>query len=70
MATNKIKPTGLPASTGEIIQDYRLASMSRQGRLISRREVMSGKAKFGIFGAGKELAQIAIWCDPKTGCCD
>jgi 2-oxoisovalerate dehydrogenase E1 component len=44
----------------EIIQDYRLAYRSRQASLIGRREVLSGKAKFGIFGDGKELANIAV----------
>ena len=44
----------------EVIQDYRLAFKSRQASLIGRREVMSGKAKFGIFGDGKEVAQIAM----------
>lgn len=47
-------------SKERIIQDYRLAFMSRQVSLIGRREVMSGKAKFGIFGEGKELVQIAL----------
>jgi 2-oxoisovalerate dehydrogenase E1 component len=44
----------------EVIDDYRLACMSRQVSLIGRREVLSGNAKFGIFGDGKELAQIAL----------
>ena len=44
----------------EIIQDYRLAYLSRQASYIGRREVLSGKAKFGIFGDGKELPQLAI----------
>ncbi|MFZ2098817.1 MAG: thiamine pyrophosphate-dependent enzyme [Anaerolineales bacterium] len=44
----------------QIIQDYRLAFRSRQASIIGRREVLSGKAKFGIFGAGKELPQIAM----------
>lgn len=44
----------------EIIKDYRLAYQSRQASLIGHREVLSGKAKFGIFGDGKELANIAI----------
>ncbi|HLE15139.1 MAG TPA: thiamine pyrophosphate-dependent enzyme [Anaerolineales bacterium] len=44
----------------EILADYRLAYRSRQVSLSGRREVMSGKAKFGIFGDGKELAQIAM----------
>jgi 2-oxoisovalerate dehydrogenase E1 component len=43
-----------------IIKDYRLAYQSRQASLIGHREVLSGKAKFGIFGDGKELANIAI----------
>jgi pyruvate/2-oxoglutarate/acetoin dehydrogenase E1 component/TPP-dependent pyruvate/acetoin dehydrogenase alpha subunit len=47
-------------SVEEIIQDYRLAFRSRRASLIGRREVMSGKAKFGIFGDGKELPQIAM----------
>ncbi len=44
----------------EIIKDYRLAYQSRQASLIGHREVLSGKAKFGIFGDGKELVNIAI----------
>jgi len=50
----------LPLEREEIIKDYRLAYQSRQASLIGRREVLSGKAKFGIFGDGKELANIAI----------
>jgi 2-oxoisovalerate dehydrogenase E1 component len=49
-----------PLSNEEIIKDYRLAYQSRQASLIGRREVLSGKAKFGIFGDGKELANLAI----------
>lgn len=43
----------------EALADYRLAVASREASLIGRREVLTGKAKFGIFGDGKELAQIA-----------
>ena len=44
----------------EIVKkDYRLAVESREASLIGRREVLTGKAKFGIFGDGKEVAQIA-----------
>src|ERR1043165_1798757 len=43
----------------EVLDDYRLAVASREASLIGRREVLTGKAKFGIFGDGKELAQIA-----------
>ncbi|MDD2984065.1 MAG: thiamine pyrophosphate-dependent enzyme [Crocinitomicaceae bacterium] len=44
----------------EVIEDYKLACLSREASLMGRREVLSGKAKFGIFGDGKELAQIAL----------
>src|SRR3972149_10214130 len=50
----------LPLDKEEIIKDYRLAYQSRQASLIGRREVLSGKAKFGIFGDGKEVANLAI----------
>ena len=50
----------LPLEKEEIIRDYRLAYQSRQVSLIGRREVLSGKAKFGIFGDGKEIINIAI----------
>ena len=43
----------------EVLADYRLAVASREASLIGRKEVLTGKAKFGIFGDGKELAQIA-----------
>ncbi len=42
-----------------VLDDYRLAIASREASIIGRREVLTGKAKFGIFGDGKELAQIA-----------
>jgi pyruvate/2-oxoglutarate/acetoin dehydrogenase E1 component/TPP-dependent pyruvate/acetoin dehydrogenase alpha subunit len=42
-----------------VLDDYRLVMASREASLIGRREVLTGKAKFGIFGDGKELAQIA-----------
>ncbi len=44
----------------ELLEDYRLACESRAVSLLGRREVLTGKAKFGIFGDGKELAQIAM----------
>jgi len=43
----------------EVLNDYRMAMASREASLLGRREVLTGKAKFGIFGDGKELAQIA-----------
>ena len=54
------KPRKLPLSIEEIITDYRLSYRSRQAAIIGRREVLTGKAKFGIFGDGKELPQLAI----------
>lgn len=45
---------------GDAIADYRLAFKSRLASLIGRKEVMTGKAKFGIFGDGKEVAQLAM----------
>lgn len=47
-------------SNEEIIKDYRLGFQSRQASLIGRKEVLGGKAKFGIFGDGKEVAQLAM----------
>lgn len=46
--------------TEEVLSDYRLARISREMSLLGRREVLGGKAKFGIFGDGKEIAQIAM----------
>src|ERR1700710_442067 len=43
-----------------VISDYRIAFESRQASIIGRREVLTGKAKFGIFGDGKEVAQLAM----------
>ncbi len=44
----------------EVLEDFRLARISREASLLGRREVLTGKAKFGIFGDGKEIAQIAL----------
>lgn len=43
-----------------VLQDFKLANESRQASLLGRKEVLTGKAKFGIFGDGKEIAQIAL----------
>ena len=43
-----------------VINDYRIAFESRQASILGRREVLTGKAKFGIFGDGKEVAQLAM----------
>ena len=50
----------LVMSAADVLRDYSLAVQSRQTSLVGRREVLSGKAKFGIFGDGKEVAQIAM----------
>ena len=44
----------------EIMQDYTIAVASRECSLLGRREVLTGKAKFGIFGDGKEVPQLAL----------
>ncbi len=44
----------------EVLNDYRLACESRETSLLGRKEVLTGKAKFGIFGDGKEVAQVAV----------
>jgi pyruvate/2-oxoglutarate/acetoin dehydrogenase E1 component/TPP-dependent pyruvate/acetoin dehydrogenase alpha subunit len=44
----------------EVLNDYEIAVISRETSLMGRKEVLTGKAKFGIFGDGKELAQIAL----------
>ena len=44
----------------QILEDYRIAVTSRECSLLGRREVLTGKAKFGIFGDGKELPQLAM----------
>ncbi|MBP8849223.1 MAG: transketolase [Breznakibacter sp.] len=43
----------------EVLNDYKIANISRQLSIAGRKEVMGGKAKFGVFGDGKEVAQIA-----------
>ena len=47
-------------ATDEVMNDYRIACESREASLLGRKEVFMGKAKFGIFGDGKELAQLAM----------
>jgi 2-oxoisovalerate dehydrogenase E1 component len=44
----------------EVLSDFHFASISREASLLGRKEVLTGKAKFGIFGDGKEVAQIAM----------
>src|SRR4029077_3808669 len=51
---------GAQFTRASIVRDYRIAFRSRQTSLLGRREVFTGKAKFGIFGDGKEVAQVAL----------
>ena len=51
----------------EVLEDYELANLSRQISLVGRKEVLSGKAKFGIFGDGKEIPQLALAKQFKDG---
>ncbi|MCX6314013.1 MAG: thiamine pyrophosphate-dependent enzyme [Sphingobacteriales bacterium] len=44
----------------EVLKDYRIAFESREASLLGRKEVLTGKAKFGIFGDGKEVVQVAM----------
>src|SRR6185436_9771764 len=44
----------------QVLNDYRTACISRETSLLGRKEVLTGKAKFGIFGDGKEVAQVAM----------
>jgi 2-oxoisovalerate dehydrogenase E1 component len=64
MAKEKANPTNehLDFNTFKqtVLLDYQLACESREASLLGRKEVLTGKAKFGIFGDGKELAQIAL----------
>ena len=44
----------------EVLSDFKIASISRECSLLGRKEVLTGKAKFGIFGDGKEVPQLAL----------
>ena len=61
MISSTARDTALsPLSAEDILGDYRLAFKSRQASLIGRKEVLTGKAKFGVFGDGKEVPQLAM----------
>ena len=57
---NKNEPSQWFPSKEKILQDFECCCLSREASLIARREVLTGKAKFGITGDGKEVAQVAI----------
>jgi len=56
----KIEKISFQDFKSEVLHDYALACRSREASLLGRKEVLTGKAKFGIFGDGKEVAQIAM----------
>lgn len=58
MATRKLRV--LDINLEQALADYKIAFISREASLMGRKEVLSGKAKFGIFGDGKEVAQVAL----------
>ena len=58
--TSFVTPRGRTLAIDEILADYRLAVRSRAASVIGRREVLTGKAGFGIFGDGKEIPQLAL----------
>ena len=59
MNTQEVVPE-LNITKEEALKDYKIACESRQASILGRKEVFMGKAKFGIFGTGKEVAQIAM----------
>ena len=59
-APNTQDPMDFESFKKQVLADYQLACESREASLLGRKEVLTGKAKFGIFGDGKELAQIAL----------
>ncbi len=62
MSHTKLKQpnTSVAFDHQEILEDFTTACISREASLLGRKEVLTGKAKFGIFGAGKEIAQVAM----------
>lgn len=60
MIENDLLPPGIILNKEKVLEDYRLVCESRQVSLLGRKEVMGGKAKFGIFGDGKELVHVAL----------
>ena len=60
MKEEQVQKISFDAFREEVLDDYRLARISRHCSVVARKEVLTGKAKFGIFGDGKEVAQIAM----------
>ncbi len=66
-ATDTSSATSVEIDDSTLLSDYRLAFRSREASLLGRKEVLTGKAKFGIFGDGKEVAQIALARQMRAG---
>jgi 2-oxoisovalerate dehydrogenase E1 component len=64
---NKFSKLKIELSKEEILKDYSIALLSRNLSLLGRKEVLTGKGKFGIFGDGKEVAQLAMAKTFKNG---
>jgi len=60
MGKSEIAGLSMDEFKKNVLEDFTIASRSRHASLLGRREVLTGKAKFGIFGDGKELPQIAM----------
>ena len=60
LSPSKSKNISFEEFKKEVLQDYQIARISRECSLLGRREVLTGKAKFGIFGDGKEVPQLAM----------
>src|SRR6185312_16159981 len=60
MNTNSDNELSFAEFKETVLRDYRIAVESREASILGRKEVLQGKAKFGIFGDGKEIAQVAM----------
>src|SRR5215212_10373882 len=60
LSQQSIEKLSFDSFRNEVLQDYRWVCISREASLLGRKEVLTGKAKFGIFGDGKEVAQVAM----------
>ncbi|MES2880985.1 MAG: thiamine pyrophosphate-dependent dehydrogenase E1 component subunit alpha, partial [Bacteroidota bacterium] len=59
-AEQSLEKLSFDSFRNEVLQDYRWVCISREASLLGRKEVLTGKAKFGIFGDGVEVAQVAM----------
>ena len=59
-SSKNLEPLSFKEFKKEVLQDYKTAVVSRECSILGRREVLTGKAKFGIFGDGKEVPQLAM----------